>query len=212
MLSVLKESPTSRMERDSGEPRCFALRLTGAVHPSRWQESKEGIMIIVSSLSENTLLIPINFIFWANVWTYIIHIIEETTISEVFVDKVKRLYFPSYNRHKFFGFNAILLSLNIIAIIVFESIQGAWLIFPLALMFERVFNGIYHFLETIKSKRYSSGLLTSVIVWILLYLLIRYSFLRGEIPGSYFLISLLVGFGVNILMIVPLMAGLYKKM
>ncbi len=167
--------------------------------------------ILFTSLNKNTILLPINLLFWINVCTYILHVFEESVIPEVFVEKMKRLYFPSYNWNKFFAFNTFLLTLNISAVILFESIQGAWIIFPLSLMFERVFNGFWHLFETIINKKYSSGLLTSVIVWIAMYLLIRYSFIKGEILSFYFFTSLIIGLVIKLLMMVPTVLGMYKK-
>jgi hypothetical protein len=171
----------------------------------------ENMDIIVASLDKNmTFYIPVNVLFWLSVVTYILHIFEESVIPEVFVDKVKRLYWPNYTWEKFFGFNVFLLSLNIGAVITYESLHGAWIIFPLILLFERTFNGIYHVIETIMTRRHSSGLLTSVIVWILLYVLIRYSLLKGEITYRTFFISFISGLIMAGIMIVPMVAGRYK--
>jgi hypothetical protein len=168
--------------------------------------------IIVASLDKNmSVYIPLNVLFWINVVTYILHIFEESVIPEVFVDKVKRLYWPHYTWEKFFGFNVFLLSLNICAVITYESLHGAWMIFPLLLLFERIFNGVYHVIETVATKRYSSGLLSSVIAWILLYVLIRYSLLKGEIIYRTFFISLISGLIMAGIMIVPMVAGRYKN-
>jgi hypothetical protein len=43
------------------------------------------------------VLIPINLALWGFVVAYVIHILEESILPEVFVDKVKRLYWPKYN-------------------------------------------------------------------------------------------------------------------
>jgi hypothetical protein len=168
--------------------------------------------IIVASLDQNmSIYIPLNVLFWINVCTYVFHIFEESVMPEVFVDKVKRLYWPNYSWKKFFGFNVLLLSLNIGAVITYESAYGAWIIFPLILLFERAFNGIYHVIETISTRRHSSGLLTSVIVWILLYILIRYSLLKGEISYRSFFVSLIGGLILTLIMIVPMVTGRYRN-
>jgi len=138
---------------------------------------------IYTDVSSNFLL-PISFVFWGFVVAYILHIMEESIIPETFVDKMKRRYFSQYDWKKFFCFNTFLLLLNIIAVIIFESKGGSFIIFPLSLASERIFNGFYHFCETIITKKFSSGLLTSVITWILGYLVIRYSLLKGEISVS----------------------------
>jgi hypothetical protein len=147
---------------------------------------------IVTATSGN-LAIPIELIFWGVVAAYVIHILEESVLGEIFVDKVRNRFWTEYTWHKFFGFNAILLSLNIIAIVIFTVLGGGWIIFPLGLAFERIFNGFWHLGETLITRRYSSGLLASVLTWILGYLIIRYSFLKGEISGIYFSIAIIIG-------------------
>jgi len=52
----------------------------------------------------------------------------------------------------------------------------------------------------------------SVITWILLYIIIRYSFVKGEISVSVFSASLLIGLFMNAAMIIPMVTGLYRKM
>ena len=164
--------------------------------------------IVVSTATDNTMIvIPINFVLWGFVIAYVIHILEESLFPEVFVDKVKRLYWPQYNWTKFFGFNTLLLSVNIAAVIIYESVGGAWIIFPLSLACERILNGLYHLGETIRTKTFSSGLLSSVITWILAYITIRYSFMRGEITLQQAGISISIGVVMFLFMIVPLITG-----
>ena len=168
--------------------------------------------IIVSAASSQTVFVfPINFILWGFVIAYIIHIFEESILPEVFVDKVKRLYWSQYNWQKFFGFNTLLLSLNIASVIIYESIGGSWIIFPLSLACERILNGFYHLAETIHTKIFSSGLLSSVITWILAYIVIRYSFLKGEISLQQIIISIIIGVIIFMLMIVTLVTGKLKN-
>jgi hypothetical protein len=168
--------------------------------------------IIVSTASDKTMFVfPISFILWGFVIAYVIHILEESILPEVFVDKVTRLYWPQYNWKKFFGFNTMLLSLNIISVIIYESIGGFWIIFPLSLACERIFNGFYHLAETIRTKAFSSGLLSSVITWILAYIIIRYSVIKGEIGIQTIIISIIIGVVIFLLMIVPLVLGKLKN-
>ena len=165
-------------------------------------------------LIENTtnVIIPIIFLFWAFIFVYIIHILEETLVPEVFVEKVKRLYVSNYGWKQFFGFNTLLLCINICAVVLYENIGNAWIIFPLAMGVERVFNGLYHFFETVISKKYSSGLLSSVMTWILEYLLIRYSFVNGNVKIAYIIISSIIGIIIGSLMIFPLITGKLKNL
>ena len=147
-------------------------------------------IIVTSPVNIN---LPIEFLFWGFIFVYIIHILEESTLPVIFVEKVKKNFWPEYSWKHFFGFNTLLLLLNIIAVLLFDFLRGGWLIFPLSLAIERTLNGLWHFAETIITKKYSSGLLASVATWILFYFLIRYSLLKGEIPVNYFIISFVIG-------------------
>jgi len=164
--------------------------------------------IVISASTDNSIIVvPINLILWGFVITYVIHILEESILPEVFVDKVKRLYWTQYNWTKFFGFNTLVLSLNIASVITYESVGGSWIIFPLSLACERIFNGFYHLVETILTKTFSSGLLSSVITWILAYIIVRYSLMKGEITLQQLVISISIGVVIFLLMIVPLVTG-----
>ena len=154
------------------------------------------ITIIVNPQS-SILIIPINLIFWGFIITYAFHILEESILGEIFVEKMKRLYWKEYDWRKFAGFNTFLMLLNICAVVLFECFGGAWLIFPLGLAIERFLNGFYHLFESIKTKRLSSGLLTSIIFLILGYFLIKYSIITGEIASNYLLVSFIVGVGME---------------
>jgi len=136
---------------------------------------------------------------------YVIHILEESVLGENFVDKVRKNFIPFYDWTKFFWFNTFLLSLNIVAIIVFDIAGGRWIIFPLSLAVERTLNGIWHLGETIITRKFSSGLLASTLTWILMYLLIRYSLLLGEIP----LLDFFIAFGIGTLITALMFSALF---
>jgi len=169
-------------------------------------------MQTIISVDKVSLNIPIEFIFWGFVIAYVIHILEESTLAEIFVDKVKRNFWPDYSWKHFFGFNTILLLLNIIAVVLFDAFRGAWVILPLSLSVERTLNGIWHLGETIVTKKYSSGLLASVITWILMYFIIRYSILTGQLSINYVIISFVIGFLITVLMFSSLISFRRKYM
>ena len=149
--------------------------------------------IAFTSHSTVPVYIPIELLFWGFVAVYVIHILEESVLGESFVDKVCKNYWPEYSWQKFFGFNAILLTIIIIAILLFDILGGWWIIFPLGLAIERTLNGLWHLGETIVTRKFSSGLLTSVLTWILAYLLVRYALLNAQIPWLDFAIASLLG-------------------
>lgn len=150
--------------------------------------------VTISTLqSSGNFAIPISCLCWGYVAAYVIHILEESVLGENFVEKVRNKYWPEYSWTKFFWFNTFLLLFNIVAIPLYEVFGGAWIIFPLSLACERVFNGGYHLSETIKYRTFSSGLLTSVLFWILAYFILRYAVLKGEILRSHVVISIIIG-------------------
>ena len=158
-------------------------------------------MIITTNQSGTIFSIPIQLVFWGFVAVYILHILEESVLGEVFVEKVRKKIWPGYDWKKFFGFNTILLSLNIAAVLLHENLGGAWIIFPLSLASERLLNGLYHFGETIITRKFSSGLLTSVLTWILGYFIIRYSILQGQIEVSFLIVSIIIGIIIETMMV-----------
>jgi Protein of unknown function with HXXEE motif len=163
-------------------------------------------MIITPSPTSGSLAIPISLIFWAYVAVYAVHILEESVLGEVFVDKVRATFWPEYSWRKFFWFNTLLMSLNICAVLVYESLGGAWLVFPLSLALERCLNDFWHLGETIVTRTFSSGLLSSIPTWILTYLVVRYALLKGEISIAYFACSAVIGASVTALMMGSLLA------
>jgi hypothetical protein len=150
-------------------------------------------MIINALPTAADLRVPISLVFWMNIAVYVLHVLEESTLGEVFVEKLRKNVWPDYSWKHFFGFNTVLMSLNLLAIIIYEIIGGGWLILPLALTLERCLNGCWHLGETIATRKFSSGLLSSILSWILVYFLIRYSLLKGEISALMFIASAFIG-------------------
>jgi hypothetical protein len=167
---------------------------------------------LISMDNSSNVILPVSFIFWGFIAVYALHIIEESLLGENFVDKMKKRFWPEYDWKKFFGFNTILMSLNVIAVVLFEVFGGAWVIFPLGLAAERVLNGFWHFGEMIVTKRFSSGTLTGLIFWIFGYFIIRYSVVPGQIPAVYAWISLAIGAVMTALMFGSMMSFRMKFM
>ncbi len=154
-------------------------------------------MQITITSSDIPLILPISLIFWGFVAAYVLHILEESTLGETFVAKMQARIWQEYGWKHFIGFNTILLSLNIVAIGLYEVLGGAWVIFPLGMAFERIFNGFWHLIESLVTRRFASGLLTSLLFWILGYFLVRFAFLQDQVPGIWILISVLIGLALT---------------
>jgi hypothetical protein len=159
-----------------------------------------GISIVIDPSSFD-LAIPISFIFWAYVIAYIIHILDESLLGETFVGMVKNYCWPEYEWKHFFGFNTILITLFITSIVLFELFYGLWIIAPLSFVFLFTTNGLWHLIGTILTKKYSPGLATSLIYWILFYFLVKYSFIDNQIDISIIIISGIIGTFLTVLMI-----------
>jgi hypothetical protein len=158
-------------------------------------------MDITISASGGEIVIPIIFLFWGYVAAYVVHILEESVVGENFVEMVRRGFWPEYDWTKFFGFNTLLMSLIVVSIVVYDIAGGAWIIFPLTFVFQMFTNGLWHLGATVITKRYSPGLLTSVLYWMLGYFVIRYSFLQEEIAPPHFVIAVVLGTLITVLMI-----------
>ncbi len=162
--------------------------------------------VTITANTAAALAIPLEFLFWGFVAVYVLHILEESLLGENFVDKLRRHFFPSYDWTKFFWFNTILLGLNVVAILIYDAAGGHWVIFPLALALERALNGVWHLVETIWTRRFSSGLLASSLTWLLTYFVVRYSLLKGEIAPADFALAALLGALITGLMLGSLLA------
>jgi hypothetical protein len=144
---------------------------------------------------------PLNVLFWGMEAAYLIHCLDETIAGGGFVSMVKGKFWPEYSARKFFWFNTGLHVINVVGIILYEILGGAWVIFPLSISWLFVTNGLWHVMGTVMFKEYSPGLMTSPLYWIIMYFIIRYSLLPGNILLSHFIISVVIGTVLTILMI-----------
>ncbi len=145
--------------------------------------------------------IPVSLFLWLFAIALSIHIVEESTVGGGFVNMVKSQIWPDYSHKKFFWFNAGCYIFLAVSTLVYELFAGAWILLPLSFAWMLVTNGFWHVIGTVYSKRYSPGLITSPIYWILMYFLIRYGLLKGQIDMTHFLISIILGFLATVLMI-----------
>jgi hypothetical protein len=64
--------------------------------------------------------------------------------------------------------------LMIASVVIYDLRGGIWLIFPLAWSIERLCNGFWHVWWAIHFREYSPGLLTSILIWMNFYFIVRY--------------------------------------
>ena len=62
----------------------------------------------------------------------------------------------------------------IASVVVYDLRGGSWLIFPLAWAIERLCNGFWHLWWTIHFREYSPGLVSSILIWMDSYFIVRY--------------------------------------
>lgn len=148
----------------------------------------------------------LSILFWAMEAAYLIHCLDETVAGGGFVAMVKKHFWPEYTGEKFFWFNTFLHVVNITTIILYEIFGGAWVIAPLSMGWLFVTNGLWHVLGTAMFREYHPGLVTSPLYWIVMYFIIRYGLVPGEIGMSYFIISTVIGTILTIMMIGSLFA------
>ena len=155
-------------------------------------------------------ILPVTFIFWGYVAAYVIHLIDETLMGETFVGMVQNTFCPEIQWKHFFRFNTLFMSLLITSNIIYEFLGNNWIILPLTYVFIFVTNGIWHLIATIITKKYSPGLVSSLLYWLLFYFIFRYSILQGEISKNNTIISAIIGTLITVLMIGSLVS-LRKK-
>jgi len=103
----------------------------------------------------------------------------------------------------------MLLIVLTIGLVFFDIFDGLWLIWPLSFAFMLVTNGIWHLVQTIVLKEYSPGLATSPIYWVIMYFIIRFYYLPGEIETFTFFVSAVIGTITTLLMF---MSAYYQRL
>ncbi len=131
----------------------------------------------------------LTFIFWLNFAAFAIHVMDETLMGGGFVPFIQRHFWAGFKITDFFEANAIWLTLIAISNILYDWLGNKVAIFPMAFLWERVFNALFHIGSTYYFREYSPGLVTSVLFFVLLYFVVRYGVLRGHVRWRAFLVS-----------------------
>jgi uncharacterized protein with HXXEE motif len=155
------------------------------------------------------MTLPLIFSFWFMVAAYVVHVLDESLLGGSFVEKIREHWWPEYSWRKFFWFNAGYFLVMIASVLLYDVFGGAWVILPLAWLIERACNGLWHLWWTEHFREYSPGLLTSILMWMNLYFVLRY---RPEAPplGSGVVIPALaigLGFTAFLCLYIPLVKG-----
>ena len=118
--------------------------------------------------------VPLIFSFWFMVVAYVIHVLDESLLGGSFVEKVRQHWWPEYSWKKFFWFNTGYFVLMIASAVVYDLRGGTWVILPLAWSIERLCNGFWHVWWSIHFREYSPGLVSSILIWMNIYFIVRY--------------------------------------
>lgn len=157
------------------------------------------------------MALPLVFSFWFMVTAYVVHVLDESLLGGSFVEKVRQHWWPEYSWSKFFWFNTGYFALMIASIVAYDIMGGVWLIFPLAWLTERGCNGLWHVWWTVHFREYSPGLLTSILMWMNLYFVVRY---RSEpLPRQIVFPALAIGLAAAtfLSLFIPLVKGRAKR-
>jgi hypothetical protein len=128
------------------------------------------------------MTVPLVFLFWFTVLAYVVHVLDESLLGGSFVEKVQQHWWPQYSWTKFFWFNTGYFVIMIASVVTFDLRGGAWVILPLAWVIERFGNACWHMWWAIHFHEYSPGLLTSILILMNVYFVVRYWPSAG--PGS----------------------------
>jgi hypothetical protein len=91
-----------------------------------------------------------------------------------FVEKVQQHWWPEYSWRKSFWFNTGYFVIMIGSVVAYDFRGGNWLMLPLAWAIERFCNGFWHVGWAIRFREYSPGLVSSILMWMNFYFIVRY--------------------------------------
>lgn len=152
---------------------------------------------------------PLIFAFWFMVLAYVIHVIDESLLGGSFVEKVQQHWWPEYSWTEFFWFNAAYFVIMIASVVAYDLEGGGWVILPLAWSIERLCNGFWHVWWAIRFHEYSPGLVSSILIWMTTYFIVRYRPADGAISNATFWPAALIGllFAAFLAFYFPLVKG-----
>jgi hypothetical protein len=121
----------------------------------------------------------LSILLWGNFIVFCIHLLDETLMNSGFVIFIQHHFWSGFKISDFFIANAVWLLLIGLSNTLYD-IFGKWIaILPLAFLWERCFNGIFHLGSTIYFQEYSPGCVSSCIFFVLLYFTFRFVVHKG---------------------------------
>lgn len=129
----------------------------------------------------------LDVLLWAFLASYVIHLVDETTMNGGFIRWIKARFWPTYTARMNFWFNGGAIVAIVASNLLYDVVGGHWVILALIWPSGFALHGLtVHLFWTIRQRNLSPGLLTSVIYWIMAYFFVRYGFLAGQIDSFDF--------------------------
>ena len=128
----------------------------------------------------------LTFLFWANFAAFAMHVMDETAMAGGLVSFIQRHFWSGFRIGDFAVANGVWLIVIAISNLLYDW-QGKWLaVVPMAFVWERCFNALFHVGSTFYLNEYSPGLVTGVLCFVILYLVVRFGLLRGHMRPAAF--------------------------
>lgn len=136
----------------------------------------------------------LDVLLWAFLASYVIHIVDETTMNGGFIRWIQTSFWPTYTARMNFWFNGGAVVAIAASNLLYDLFGGHWIILALTWPFGFALHGItVHLFWTIRQRDLSPGLVTSVLYWIMAYFFVRYGLAGGEISSFDFWTGAVLG-------------------
>lgn len=136
----------------------------------------------------------LDLLFWGLLASYIVHLLDETLMNGGFVRWVNTNFWPGYTTQMFFWFNTGAVVAIVASNVAYELFGGHAVVLPLFWVSGFAVHGVtVHIFWTVRRRDYSPGLVTSVLYWIVMYLVVRFGYVAGLIPPVDFWVGTLGG-------------------
>src|SRR5271165_7009052 len=139
------------------------------------------------------MTVPLILSFWFMVAAYVVQVIDESLLGGSFVEKIREHWWPEYSWRKFFWFNAGYFVIMISSVVLYDVFDGSFVVLPLAWAIERTCNGFWHVWWTVRYREYSPGLVTSILIWMDSYFILRYRPASEVVSGTEWLAAAVIG-------------------
>src|SRR3984893_4569014 len=136
----------------------------------------------------------VDVLLWAFLASFVIHIVDETTMNGGFIEWFKASFWPTYTAQMNFWFNGGAALAIAGSNLLYDLLGGHWIILALIWPSGFALHGLtVHLFWTVRQRNLSPGLVTSVLYWIVAYFFVRYGFVAGRISASDFWTGTVIG-------------------